>query len=51
MDELEYWKKRCELAENIEAANPCDPDINSDQIKAYKEYNYFLHRRGKKFYR
>jgi hypothetical protein len=36
--QLEYWKQRCEAAENYIDKSPCDPDITGDQIKAYAEW-------------
>lgn len=38
---LEYWKKRCELAEAIVEASPCDPDITVAQINAFSSYKFF----------
>jgi len=42
MSELEYWKERCILAEAMEAASPCDRDINKKQIAAHEAYNNFI---------
>lgn len=41
MEELEYWKKRCELSEAYISESPCDPDITSSQLVAYLEWNLF----------
>lgn len=46
LTELEYWKQRCELAEKCLEASPCDPDITSDQIKAWSEYHKFIKENG-----
>ena len=40
--ELAYWKKRCELAEEFIEESPCDPDITSEQIKAYDEWQRYV---------
>ena len=42
MTELEYWKQRCLLAEQVIAESPCDDDITEDQIAAWGDYRYFL---------
>lgn len=39
---VEYWQKRCELAEKFIAESPCDPDITETQVAAHKEYKEFL---------
>jgi hypothetical protein len=39
---IEYWKKRCELAEEYIHQIPCGPDITKDQIKAFNEWNEFI---------
>lgn len=46
LSELDYWKIRCKLSEAIEAENPCDPDITTEQINAYSDYNKFIERYG-----
>ncbi|MDD4972474.1 MAG: hypothetical protein PHT07_23840 [Paludibacter sp.] len=38
---LEYWKKRCELAESYLREKQCDPDTKSGQIKAFNEWIEF----------
>ena len=48
-DEVEvddYWKTRCELAEAIIEACPCDPDITTEQIEAWKNYHEFIKTRN-----
>lgn len=48
-DEVEvsdYWKTRCELAEAIIEACPCDPDITTEQIEAWKNYHEFIKSRN-----
>jgi hypothetical protein len=42
----DYWETRCKLMEQIEENNPCDPDINQDQIEAWKKYRNFIKERG-----
>jgi len=42
----EYWKQRCQLVEFIEEVNPCDPDINQEQIDAWNKYRVFLKEKG-----
>lgn len=37
-----YWKHRCEAAEEFIAKSPGDPDVNSEQIKAYAYWKRFL---------
>lgn len=39
---LEYWKKRCGLAERYLEESPCDPDITKKQMEAYLKYKQFL---------
>lgn len=39
--DLEYWKKRCELAEKCMEESPCDPDITTGQIEAHAEWDDF----------
>jgi hypothetical protein len=34
----DYWKKRCELAEDYISKTPCDPDIYDDQLNSYKNW-------------
>ena len=41
MNELDYWKKRCELAEKYINETPCDPDIYEEQILAHNKWNEF----------
>ena len=41
MEQLEYWKKRCELAEMYINESPCDPDITVSQLAAYNAWNHF----------
>ena len=38
MNLVEYWKKRCELAEAYIEENPCDPDIYKEQLDAWKNW-------------
>ena len=38
---IEYWKKRCELAEMYIEECPCDPDITMQQLAAYSAWNDF----------
>jgi len=40
--ELEYWKKRAQLAEEIMRTTPCDSDIFTDQINAWNEYKLHI---------
>lgn len=42
MDSFEYWKERCELAEEYIKYSPCDPDINDKQLNAWKKYKGFI---------
>lgn len=42
MEELEYWKTRCKLAEACLEASPDDPDVTSEQIEAWSRYNTFI---------
>jgi len=35
MEALEYWKKRCELAEKFINESPDDPDVTEKQANAY----------------
>ena len=37
-----YWKTRCLLAEAYTEESPCDPDITTEQIVAYREYQDFI---------
>lgn len=48
LSDVEYWKTRCVLMEEIEKASPCDPDITPQQIKSYNAYNKFISHYGKK---
>lgn len=41
INQLEYWKKRCELAEMYIQESPCDPDITNSQLAAYGAWNHF----------
>lgn len=41
LPQLKYYQKLCCLLERVEKENPCDPDITSDQIRAYKALNNF----------
>jgi hypothetical protein len=41
ISELKYYQMKCMLLENVEKESPCDPDITSDQIIAYKRLNKF----------
>lgn len=38
----EYWKKRCELAENFIEESPDDPDVTNSQADAYWEWKLFI---------
>jgi hypothetical protein len=38
---VNYLVKRCELAERYIEESPCDPDITSEQLKAYQEWQNF----------
>jgi hypothetical protein len=42
LSDVDYWKQRCLLAEKCLEENPCDPDITSDQIKAWNAYHKFI---------
>jgi len=35
---LQYWKKRCILAEKFIEKTPCDPDIYPEQFEAFEEW-------------
>lgn len=37
----EYWKKRCELAEEYIEKSPCDPDITAQQYEAFIAWEEF----------
>jgi hypothetical protein len=41
-DKLEYWKKRCELAEKYIAESPSDPDLRDAQWKAYQDWQNYI---------
>ena len=41
MNLVEYWKKRCELAETYIEESPCDPDIYKEQLDAYNNWCEF----------
>ena len=38
---LEYWKKRCELAEIYIKESACEPDETMQQLAAYSAWNHF----------
>ena len=38
----DYWKLRCQLAEDCLEKSPCDPDITNEQIQAWNEYHTFI---------
>jgi len=40
-EDLDYWKRRCELAENFIEEHPCDPDITNEQTEAYNKWCEF----------
>ena len=42
LSDVDYWKQRCLLAEKCLEESPCDPDITSDQIKAWNAYHKFI---------
>ena len=42
LSDLDYWKQRCLLAEKCLEESPCDPDITTDQIKAWNAYHKFI---------
>lgn len=44
----DYWKTRCKLIEQVEENNPCDPDINQEQIDAWNKYHNFIKERGQR---
>ena len=46
LPDKDYWKERCKLVEFIEEVNPCDPDINQEQIEAWNKYRAFLKEHG-----
>jgi hypothetical protein len=41
MNLVEYWKKRCELAEAYIEESPCDPDIYKKQLDAWNNWREF----------
>lgn len=41
MDLIEYWEKRCELAEKYIDNCPCDPDVSTAHLEAYNEWCAF----------
>ena len=45
-DELEYWKKRCELAEDYISKSPCDPDTYVEQMDVHHEWEKFKRKTG-----
>lgn len=42
MNPEQYWRTRCELAEECLDQSPCDPDITSGQIEANNAYRNFI---------
>ena len=42
MTDLEYWRTRCELAEECLEQSPCDTDITRGQILAHEAYCNFI---------
>jgi len=44
--EIEYWKTRCKLVEDILDKTPCDPDITTEQYSAHIKLNNFLSEHG-----
>lgn len=42
MTDLEYWRTRCELAEECLEQSPCDTDITRGQIEAQSAYVTFI---------
>jgi hypothetical protein len=40
---LEYWKKRCELAEMYIEESACEPDETMQQLAAYSAWQHFKH--------
>lgn len=42
LSDVDYWKQRCLLAEKCLEESPCDPDMTSDQIKAWNAYHKFI---------
>lgn len=42
LSDTDYWKQRCLLAEKCLEESHCDPDITSDQIKAWNAYHKFI---------
>lgn len=46
--DVDYWKQRCSLAEKCLEESPCDPDVTSEQIKAWDAYHKFLGKAGNK---
>jgi len=41
MNLVEYWKKRCELAEAYIEESPCDPDIYKEQLDEWNNWCEF----------
>jgi hypothetical protein len=41
MNLVDYWKKRCELAEAYIEESPCDPDIYKEQLDAWNNWCEF----------
>lgn len=41
MNLVEYWKKRCELAEAYIDESPCDPDIYREQLDVWNNWREF----------
>jgi len=44
--DVDYWKTLCQLAEDCLEKSPCDPDITSEQIEAWKAYHRFIKQFG-----
>jgi len=42
--EKDYWKARCVLAEKFIKESPCDPDVTTEQWKAYMDWQYYKDR-------
>ena len=40
-EKIEYWKRRCELAEKFIELHPCDPDIFPDPYESYRDWKIF----------
>ena len=46
--EVYYWKTLCQLAEDCLEKSPCDPDITSEQIEAWKADHRIIKQFGAK---